>query len=68
MTTLSNEAIVAELGWTMQAIIDNNGGQVPMYWVSVSFSTIRFRVPSIKLLYLAYFSDPLMVISITGCG
>jgi len=68
MTTLSNEAIVAELGWTMQAIIDNNGGQVPMYWVSISVSSIRFRAPSLRLLYLAYSSDPLMVISIIGCG
>jgi hypothetical protein len=34
MTTMSNEAIVAELGWTMQIIYDQNGGRVPKYWVS----------------------------------
>jgi hypothetical protein len=34
MTTMSNEAIVAELGWTMQIIYDQNGGKVPKYWVS----------------------------------
>ena len=34
MTTMSNEAIVAELGWTMQIIFDQNGGRVPKYWVS----------------------------------
>lgn len=40
MTTMSNEAIVAELGWTMQIIYDNNGGRVPKYWVSTGVQTI----------------------------
>lgn len=32
MTTLSNEAILAQLGWTMQIISDSSGGRVPRYW------------------------------------
>ncbi|KAF7301704.1 Chitin deacetylase [Mycena indigotica] len=32
MTTLSNEAIVAQLGWTMQLIHDSTGGRVPRFW------------------------------------
>ncbi|KAL0578705.1 hypothetical protein V5O48_003325 [Marasmius crinis-equi] len=32
MTTLSNEDIVAELGWTMQIIHDSTGGKVPRVW------------------------------------
>jgi len=32
MTTLTNEQIVAELGWTSQIIADLNGGRVPAYW------------------------------------
>jgi len=44
MTTLSNEAIVAELGWTMQAIIENNGGQVPKYWVSILIHIFRLKL------------------------
>jgi peptidoglycan/xylan/chitin deacetylase (PgdA/CDA1 family) len=32
MTTLSNEAVVAELGWTMQLIHNSTGGRVPRYW------------------------------------
>ncbi|CAD6566542.1 MAG: hypothetical protein TREMPRED_002727 [Tremellales sp. Tagirdzhanova-0007] len=31
-TTLSNEAVLAELGWTMQIISDLNGGRLPKYW------------------------------------
>jgi hypothetical protein len=31
-TTLKNEEIVAELGWTMQAIADNSGGRLPLFW------------------------------------
>ncbi|KAF7314978.1 Carbohydrate esterase family 4 protein [Mycena indigotica] len=31
-TTLSNEQVVAELGWTMQLIHDSTGGRVPRYW------------------------------------
>ncbi|KDQ11597.1 carbohydrate esterase family 4 protein [Botryobasidium botryosum FD-172 SS1] len=31
-TTLSNELIVAEIGWTMQIIHDSTGGRVPRYW------------------------------------
>ena len=44
MTTLSNEAIVAELGWTMQAIIENNDGQVPKYWVSILIHIFRLKL------------------------
>ncbi|TXT11162.1 hypothetical protein VHUM_01913 [Vanrija humicola] len=32
MTILSNEQIVGELGWTMQAIADNTGGRLPLFW------------------------------------
>ncbi|KAK4684056.1 chitin deacetylase, partial [Tremellales sp. Uapishka_1] len=32
MTTLSNEDILGELGWTMQIISDLNGGRLPAYW------------------------------------
>ncbi|EAL21220.1 hypothetical protein CNBD2750 [Cryptococcus deneoformans B-3501A] len=32
MTTLTNEQVVAELGWTMQALSDLNGGRIPLYW------------------------------------
>jgi chitin deacetylase len=31
-STLSNEAIVAEIGWTMQIIADGSGGRVPRFW------------------------------------
>ncbi|CAE6473958.1 unnamed protein product [Rhizoctonia solani] len=32
MTTLSNEIVMAELAWTMQAISDISGGRVPRFW------------------------------------
>ncbi|KIR36165.1 chitin deacetylase [Cryptococcus deuterogattii MMRL2647] len=32
MTTLTNEQVVGELGWTMQALSDLNGGRVPKFW------------------------------------
>ncbi|KAF5389132.1 hypothetical protein D9757_004889 [Collybiopsis confluens] len=32
MTTLTNEQVVAQLGWTMQLIHDSTGGRVPKYW------------------------------------
>lgn len=32
MTALSNEAVLGELGWTMQIIADLSGGRVPAYW------------------------------------
>ncbi|KAH8088075.1 hypothetical protein HD553DRAFT_367411 [Filobasidium floriforme] len=32
MTTLTNEQVVAELGWTSQIIADLNDGRVPAYW------------------------------------
>ncbi|KAF8607717.1 chitin deacetylase [Ceratobasidium sp. AG-I] len=32
MTTLSNELVVAELGWTMQVIHDSTGGRLPRFW------------------------------------
>ena len=32
MTTLSNEDVVAQLGWTMQIIHDSTGGRIPRYW------------------------------------
>ncbi|QRW02099.1 chitin deacetylase [Ceratobasidium sp. AG-Ba] len=32
MTTLSNELVVAELGWTMQIIHDSTGGRLPRFW------------------------------------
>ncbi|WWC62651.1 uncharacterized protein I303_105248 [Kwoniella dejecticola CBS 10117] len=31
-TTLSNEGVLGELGWTMQIISDLNGGRIPRYW------------------------------------
>jgi hypothetical protein len=32
VTTLSNNDVVAELGWTMQIISDLTGGRLPLYW------------------------------------
>ncbi|KAG9079025.1 hypothetical protein FRC06_007994 [Ceratobasidium sp. 370] len=32
MTTLTNEMVVAELGWTMQIIHDSTGGRLPRFW------------------------------------
>ncbi|KAB5594586.1 Chitin deacetylase [Ceratobasidium theobromae] len=32
MTTLSNEMVLAELGWTMKIIHDSSGGRVPRFW------------------------------------
>jgi chitin deacetylase len=32
MTSLTNEAIVAQLGYTMMAISDLTGGRVPRFW------------------------------------
>ncbi|WVQ73100.1 hypothetical protein IAR50_002664 [Cryptococcus sp. DSM 104548] len=32
MTTLSNEDVVGELGWTIQALADLNGGRIPKFW------------------------------------
>lgn len=32
MTTLSNEDVVAQLGWTMQIIYDSTGGRLAGYW------------------------------------
>ncbi|KAJ7063728.1 carbohydrate esterase family 4 protein, partial [Mycena amicta] len=32
MTTLSNEQVVAELGWTMQLIHNSTGGRLPRFW------------------------------------
>lgn len=31
-TSLSNEDVLSELGWTMQLIADLNGGRLPRYW------------------------------------
>ena len=32
MTTLTNEQVVAGIGWTLQIIHDSTGGRVPRYW------------------------------------
>ncbi|THH19768.1 hypothetical protein EW146_g1440, partial [Bondarzewia mesenterica] len=32
MTTLSNEDVVAQLGWTMQVIYNSTGGRLAAYW------------------------------------
>ncbi|KAG9101297.1 hypothetical protein FRC06_003216 [Ceratobasidium sp. 370] len=32
MSQLSNEMVLAELGWTMQIIHDSTGGRLPRYW------------------------------------
>jgi chitin deacetylase len=32
MTALTNEQVVAEIGWTLQIIHDSTGGRVPRYW------------------------------------
>ncbi|KAF7790822.1 hypothetical protein EIP86_001779 [Pleurotus ostreatoroseus] len=32
MTTLSNEMVLGELGWTMQLIYNSTGGRLPKYW------------------------------------
>ncbi|KAJ9476534.1 putative Chitin deacetylase 2 (putative) [Pseudozyma hubeiensis] len=31
-TTLTNQQLVAELGWTMQIIADKSGGYIPSFW------------------------------------
>lgn len=33
MTTLTNEQVLGELGWTIQIIADLTGGRLPAYWV-----------------------------------
>lgn len=32
MTTLTNEEVVAEIGWSLQVIYDYSGGRIPAYW------------------------------------
>jgi chitin deacetylase len=32
MTTLTNEEVIAELGYTMEIIKNSTGGRVPKYW------------------------------------
>ena len=32
MTTLSNELVLAELGWTSQLIYNSTGGRIPRFW------------------------------------
>jgi len=32
VTTITNEQVVGELGWTMQIISDVNGGRLPRFW------------------------------------
>lgn len=32
VTSLTNEQVVAELGWTMQIIFDKSGGRIPQFW------------------------------------
>ena len=32
MTTLSNEQVLGELGWTMELIHNSTGGRLPKYW------------------------------------
>jgi hypothetical protein len=32
MTTLTNEQVVAELGWCLQIIHDSTGGRIPKFW------------------------------------
>ncbi|KAF6762111.1 carbohydrate esterase family 4 protein [Ephemerocybe angulata] len=32
MTTLSNQEVLAQLGWTMQIIHESTGGRLPRYW------------------------------------
>jgi chitin deacetylase len=32
MSSLSNEGVVAELGWTMQILTDSNHGKIPAFW------------------------------------
>jgi peptidoglycan/xylan/chitin deacetylase (PgdA/CDA1 family) len=32
MTTLTNEQVLAELGWTVQIIHDSSGGLLPAFW------------------------------------
>ncbi|KAI0719530.1 hypothetical protein C8T65DRAFT_568947 [Cerioporus squamosus] len=32
MTTLSNEQVIGELGWTMELIHNSTGGRLPKYW------------------------------------
>ncbi|GMK57488.1 hypothetical protein CspeluHIS016_0403220 [Cutaneotrichosporon spelunceum] len=46
MTTLSDEAVMGELGWTMQVISDLTGGRVPAYW-RPSYGDVDNRVRAI---------------------
>ena len=32
MTTLSNEELLGEFGWTMELIHNSTGGRLPKYW------------------------------------
>ena len=32
MTTLTNEQVLGELGWTMELIHNSTGGRLPKYW------------------------------------
>ena len=32
MTSLSNEDVIAQLGWTMEIIHNSTGGRVPRFW------------------------------------
>lgn len=34
MTSLTDEQLLGELGWTAQIISDITGGYIPAYWVS----------------------------------
>lgn len=48
MTTLTDEQVLGELGWTVQIIADNNGGRVPAYW-RPPFGDVDNRVRLIAL-------------------
>jgi chitin deacetylase len=46
MTTLSNEDVVAQLGYTMAIIHDSTGGRLPRYWRPPFVSTVIFSCHS----------------------
>ncbi|KAF8309356.1 glycoside hydrolase/deacetylase [Clavulina sp. PMI_390] len=47
MTIQSNEAVLAELGWTMQIIYDSTGGRVPKFWRDGFYVDVDMRVRAI---------------------
>jgi chitin deacetylase len=65
MTSMTNEQILAELGWTCQIISDLTGGYVPAYWVSFSCVVLLNRCWWMCLFMMSFYSDLLLVTWVT---